>query len=983
MTANGKSWTYSYALSGSSIDPALNASNFELAKVTRPDGTEWKYEYPTFSDSAFTIARGYLGQITYPEGGRNSYTYDYVPTGIGFPAVLLRITKKTSYNNSYTSALAAPTWTYRYRFWESVNGSSIGVSTTDVEDPAGGLTTYKHETPYASSIAKAWRIGLLLEKMNCAAGYVFGGGSVSTCDPATAINREQNEWGSQLVPSVDPYFASTALELNYSDAQLNRPLLIKKTITRDGATYVTQYQSHDTYGNPARVVETGNGITRTTDLTYYNDPVKWIVGQPKKETTDSLWVTDRSFDANGNVLSVVKNGVPTTFTYYTTGDLASVTDARLNRTDYSNYYRGVPRLESQPGGVSIIRTVNATGTLASETNGEGKLTQYTYDGLNRLAGVTPPVGNPTAIQWTSTEKRVTRGNFEEVSWFDGFGRVVDITKRDKISGVFTRLAYQYDALGQKVREAYPTTSTGAITGLPGIQYTYDPLGRLTKLTHADLKTQQFQYLLGNQVKLTNENAKIYTYTYRSYGNPDDRLLMTVVAPDPAANLTMTRNALGQVTSMVQAGVTRTLQYDSKGFLNTVNHPETGLITYGRDAVGNPTSKSVGVSPNVRTINYVYDSRNRLTNTTFQDATTPPVTLTYNQVDDVVNASRGTVTRTYDYDGNRNLTAESLLTDGRTFSLGYLYDGNDAISQVTYPDGQSVNYYPDALGRPTAVSPYVTGVAYHPSGQVSSMSYTNGVTTTQSFNSRQWPGQMSVSSPTTTLINTAYLYDGLGNVSSMTDSVSPTYNRTLGYDAIDRLTSVTGPWGAGSITYDGRGNIQSQNYGPTYSRSYVYDTANRLASYTGSAAFTYDAWGNATRSGNALSYHLFDDASNLYCASCDSASPTLFGYDANNYRVKKTRNAVATYSLYAKDGNLMMEYTPSTGDLKQFAYHNKKQVAMRHIVNPALILGQGGQAQASQLAVAIPRQPATFESDFLAGLLTPTPLLSLALTASLN
>jgi YD repeat-containing protein len=736
---------------------------------------------------------------------------------------------------------------------------------------------------------------------------------------------------------------------------------------------------HDQYGNPAKVVETGNA-SRTTDLTYFNDATKWIIGKPDQETIDSTWVTDRTFDDNGNITSVNKYGVVTSYTYHPDGEVATVTDARGKQTIYSNYYRGVPQREDQPEAVVITRTVNPTGTVASETNGESATTSYTYDGLNRITSVDPPVGNSTTIQWpdvSSNSKLVTRGNFQEISAFDGFGRVVENIKRDSIGSPMVRKVFQYDALGRKTAESYPTSSPDSLAYLLKITYSYDIQDRITQIKHADNKTRTLQYLPANQVKLTNENGQVYTYTYRSFGNPDERHLMSVSAPVAAANLTLTRNSLGQITGMVQNGITRTMQYDTKGFLNKVNHPEIGWVTYTRDAVGNPLTKSVGTAPSTRTISYVHDGRNRLTATTYQDATTPPVALAYNKVDDVTAATRGGVTRTYGYDLNRNLSEEMLSIDGRLFSLNYQYDGNDALSQVTYPDGQTVNYYPDALGRPTAVSPYVTSVAYHPSGQVAAMYYTNGVTTTQSFNARMWPSQMSVVKPGANLINTAYGYDGLGNVLSMTDSVDASYNRTLTYDAIDRLTGANGPWGTGTITYDGRGNLLTQVYGTSVNRAYTYDTANRLASYTGSSAFTYDAWGNATRSGTALSYHLFDDASNLYCASCDTASPMSFEYDAANYRVKKTRNGITTYSLYAKDGNLMMEYTPSGGDLKQFAYHNKKQVAMRHVVDPAMNLGLNSLLADRRLAAAIPRKPAAIEDSFMLGLISIPPLLTLA------
>ena len=977
VTTNGQTWRYDYTSYGSPLSPTASASSFELSKVTRPDGRTWTYEYPVFSAyySPLVTMRGFLGKLTRPEGGQATYTYAYLSTGSS-GARSLRITQKSVSDK----VNPVSNWVYRYKFLEK-QSSGFGLSITDIADPTGGLTTYKHETPYTASVYSdvAWRVGLLLEKLECSST----GGTVLTCDPANSTNREQNFWGNQIVSS-EQYAAVTDVGASV-DTKTFRPLLIGKNVTRDGTTYYTQYQSHDVYGNPARVVETGNNTSRTLDLTYYNDPVKWIVGQRDRETIDGAWVTERNFDANGNVISVIKNGVPSTFSYFTTGDLASATDANGNRTDYSDYFRGVPRREDQPGGVTILRTVNATGTVASETNGEGHLTQYAYDGLNRLTGVFPPAGNSTAIQWTSSggavEKRVTRGNFEEVTRFDGFGREIDVSKRDKAISALTRKAYQYDALGRKSHESYPTATTTAISGLPRIAYAYDNLGRLTKITHADAKTRQLQYLPGNQLKVINEKGNATTHSYRSFGDPDQRELMSTSTPVAAANLTVARNALGQITNLTQAGVTRTLQYDTRAYLVKTHHPEIGWVTYGRDAVGNPVSKSVGVAPAARVINFDYDARNRLTGTSYTDATTPSVILGYNQVDDVISATRGLVTRTYDYDANRNLVAESLNVDGRTFNLSYQYDGNDAAAQVTYPNGEVVNYYPDALGRPTAVSPYIVSIVYHPSGQVSGMTYANGVSASQAFNARQWPAQMAVSKAAAILINTGYGYDGLGNVTSIADSVNPNSNRTLAYDGIDRLVGATGPWGTGSIAYDGRGNILSQTYGSTYARTYTYDTANRLASYTGSTAFAYDAWGNATRSGTITSYHLYDDASNLYCASCDTASPLRFEYDANNYRVKKTRNGSTTYSLYAKDGNLMMEYTPSAFELKLFAYHNKKQVAMRRVVDPVLNLGANGSRTSSQFAKSSPRSPDPVETELLPSRVLFQPMLIAELMAN--
>lgn len=365
MTSNGQSWSYEYvAFDGQSEQQSMS---YSLKKITRPDGLSWTYDYPQLPGyNVFLPLRGYLGTIADPFGGTTSYSYGYLYSDGGLSTV--KVIQKTV-NNPYGSLNAwseGDKWHYRYKLRELISGSYISV--TNAIDPLGNVTTYRHASPVIQG--EAWRFGLLTDKLVC--GQVAGNIDTVTCAPNAAVYREQNDWSGQVI-SNDQYYINNGIE-PVLDYQTSRPLLTKRTITRDGTAYVTQYQSHDAYGNPAKIVETGNGTTRTTDLTYFNDPVKWITGVPDKETVDGSWIVDRSFDANGNVLSLSKYGVTTTYTYHPSGDLKSAIDAKGNRTDYSDYYRGVPRREDQPGGVTLYRTVNPTGTIAAETNGEGHTT---------------------------------------------------------------------------------------------------------------------------------------------------------------------------------------------------------------------------------------------------------------------------------------------------------------------------------------------------------------------------------------------------------------------------------------------------------------------------------------------------------------------------------------------------------------------------------------------------------------------------------
>src|SRR5690606_10323136 len=121
-----------------------------------------------------------------------------------------------------------------------------------------------------------------------------------------------------------------------------------------------------------------------TQLTYFNDPVKWIIGLPQNETYrevggSTVGEVERTYDANGQLRREVKLGIETRYTYTSEGDLETVEDARGNLRRYSNYKRGIAQLERLPESVTISRGVNDTGTVRSETNGRGFTTSFQYD----------------------------------------------------------------------------------------------------------------------------------------------------------------------------------------------------------------------------------------------------------------------------------------------------------------------------------------------------------------------------------------------------------------------------------------------------------------------------------------------------------------------------------------------------------------------------------------------------------------------------
>ena len=102
------------------------------------------------------------------------------------------------------------------------------------------------------------------------------------------------------------------------------------------------------------------------------------------------------------------------------------------------------------------------------------------------------------------------------------------------------------------------------------------------------------------------------------------------------------------------------------------------------------------------------------------------------------------------------------------------------------------------------------------------------------------------------------------------------------------------------------------------------------------------YGNvASRNGYTFNY---DDASNL--RSVTGSATAAFNYDANNLRVSSVANGQATYSVYARNGDLLGEYDQTGAQFvigsqfKEYAYLSGKLVAMRAVAVQAPIANAG-------------------------------------------
>lgn len=85
-----------------------------------------------------------------------------------------------------------------------------------------------------------------------------------------------------------------------------------------------------------------------------------------------------------------------------------------------------------------------------------------------------------------------------------------------------------------------------------------------------------------------------------------------------------------------------------------------------------------------------------------------------------------------------------------------------------------------------------GVTYWPSGMINQITYANGTTSSYTQTPRLWPATVTTAKTGgATYLNSAYTYDGTGNLATIRSSVDSSFNRTLGYDGINRLTNAAG------------------------------------------------------------------------------------------------------------------------------------------------------------------------------------------------
>lgn len=455
------------------------------------------------------------------------------------------------------------------------------------------------------------------------------------------------------------------------------------------------------------------------------------------------------------------------------------------------------------------RTYDAHGRVATLTDAEGAVENYSYDAYGHQTSRTMP--GPRTFRYAYT----ARGDLAEVTLADFTGdpnspsAAKDVVLDSYAYDPAGRLAEHTDAMGRTIRHTYYDDGLPAQQILSGF---HDPDDSTRDLVLSDKRYDA----AGNLIRETTGNGKVTTtYSVDAAG----RTTAQVLDPDGLARSTAyTYDAAGAVLSETYTGaggtrtekvsyerdltgaVTRqTVENGAEDLVTTRDIDDRGLVLSETSPRGNAS----GADPAAHTTDYSYDALGRLVETR-----SAPVT--------VETKEEGAVTA-------RSATAIGYNT------FGDLVDARD-------PNGNVTHTAYDRLGRETSTRL----PDYTPPGATSPLTAT--VT-------RTYDNAGNLGSETDALgRTTTYSYDQLGNLAKVTqpapeDGASAPVS-TFTHDLLGEQLSATDPTGARTeATYDDLGRqitatrIERHPAQGAFTTALAYDDSGNLLSTTSPTGIT--------------------------------------------------------------------------------------------------------------------------------------------------
>jgi RHS repeat-associated protein len=707
-----------------------------------------------------------------------------------------------------------------------------------------------------------------------------------------------------------------------------------------GQAYLFEY---DGASGPAKA----NNLTKitfpdnTTRIYHYNESAQInggaaCSGLPAGLPNSLTGITDENggrfatwtYDCPGRATSSEHAGVDHyAFTYRSTSTVV-VDPLGTSRTIGLQRILGIAKSTgmTQPaasgsGTVSDAVGYDANGNIASRTDFNGNVANYSYDLIRNLqTSRTEAVGTPQArtisTQWHPAFRlpiKVAEPLRITSYVYNGDGGVSCGVQADGVTlvpGVLCSKTLQptSDATGAAGFDApaagtprtwsYSYNANGSVVTMDGPRTDASDVTTTTYYANSDADFGK----RGNVATISNALGQVTSISaYNAHGQP-----LTIVDPN-GLTTTLAYDARLRLASRSVGGETTTYTYDNAGQLTVVTLPDGSSLTYTYDAahrlsgmqdnlgdhidytldaMGNRTQEQVSdpVSGLAQTRSRVFDGLNRL----FQEIGASSQTTQYaydNQgnLASVTDPLNHTTSNQYDA-----LNRLRLVTDPGLGQTQYAYNGIDQLVSVTDPRSLATSYNYDGLANLNSQqSPDTgtTGNTYDTAGNLSTQTDAKGQVT-------------------------SYAYDALNRVTSITfnDGSKQTYAYDVGANGIGRLSSITELDAGQQVTstlayaYEAHGRVSSDTRtlaGVSYVTGYGYDAGGRLSGMTypsgRTMTYTFDALGRVSQVSSGaqviasnVTYQPFGGVKSYTLGNGQSATR---GYDQDG--------RIASYSLGAQ------------------------------------------------------------------------------------
>jgi RHS repeat-associated protein len=972
--------------------------------LTIPGGGQYSFSYePTPNGNGFTNTNpptyftGRIAQIKFPSGGSISYAYSGGNNGFNCNSGVVPTITVTLNDNNGNSGI----WTY-----VNSNSSTTNFTVTKT-DPAGNQTVYNFSGEYQTQAA-TYQGGCPTTITGC-----NGGGTLLR----TITTCYNSNFTSCVMPSTVPTLpiSQTDVYTSFNGSSLSNLAEIKFDTAYGNVLEVKRYDfgaAVPPTGNPLSdtVISYGqswNGTSCTsypsgtyinntpcyshtmnsslvdvakTQITYSNTghpttTKRWVSG-----SSPGSWLTSSAtYNSNGTVAtSTDVNGALSTY-YYNGTDGCS----NLLRTSVVVTGTGLPS-----GGLTSSVEWNCNGAVPIQTEDpNSQPTTYTYnDPLWRLTGTTYPDGGATTTTfntgssspWTaSTSSLITSStSVTNLMQYDGVGRAVYTELTSDPSGTdYTRTTY--NNLGQIASVSQPYRSGGAVYST---QYSYDALGRVTQITTPNGQNKYLSYTsratqlqqlpsYSDQITISQVNGlgqtvavcEVTSKTQMGSTGTPSACGLDIAGTGFLTNYSY--DPLGDLTEVSNSANTRTFTFDGLSRLTKAVEPELNMnavyYAYDTQSAGDLYQRTAP-APNQTgsatvTTTYTHDAMHRLTQTNYSDATTPSVTLAYDQTSNwgqTLTNPKGRLTGRFTCSpgtscGNSSSTSAGLTGDvfyydsmGRaqadyqctpswcgkgfftgTYSynlLGQAVNSNDIQGGIVY-----INTYNSAAQLTQVYSSYlspneagnvVSGILYNAAGQPTSDLLGNGIQESWSYdsannqssytagtnysNSTTWVGNQLVMTATDSVNgNWSYSYDNFGRIGS--SSCSSSSNVCPGKQAAVGFNYV----------YDQIGNRWQQNLttGSGRSGQYTFNAYNHI----NTGGFAYDSAGNLTND----TFHTYTFDAEGRITKVDGGTTAFFAYNGAGFRVEQGVGTTDSVEyLYDLNGHEMAAAVPGTTNL---------------------------------------------------------------------